>query len=76
MSPKHVSRFYGADDARTAVEEIRPDPAARVVVGMWRPARPLKLVDLVDLPAEPSFFDWERSAIRSLEGSQLTSALL
>jgi hypothetical protein len=29
MSPKHVSMFYGADDARTAVEEIRPDPAAR-----------------------------------------------
>lgn len=65
MSAKGVSMFYGAEDPATAVGEIRPRSGDRVVVGAWKPARPLRLVDLVDLPPEPSFLDWERASERA-----------
>lgn len=64
MSPKGVSMFYGADDPSTAWKEIRPDPSDRIVIGRWHPARPLRMLDLVELADPPSFFDWENATVR------------
>lgn len=64
MSPAGVSMFYGADDNDTAFAEIGSPTGVRILYGTWRPVRPLRLVDLVELPAAPSFFDWEHASER------------
>lgn len=64
MSARGVSMFYGADHAATAVAEIRSAADDRVVTGTWHPARPLQMLDLVELREPPSFFDWKKADVR------------
>lgn len=72
MSAAGQSMFYGATDADTARAEFRAAPEQpRTVVGTWAATRPLKLLDLANLPKPPSFFDvdqaWRRDFLMSLE---------
>lgn len=59
MSPGGMPVFYGAFAADTAVAEIRPWVGSFVVVGEFRPRRPLRLLDLRRLGHvhEGSLFD-------------------
>lgn len=62
MSPAGVPMFYGAEDFRTACAEtidLSKDSAKQVSGGRFRTTRSLLLLDLVDLPGPPSYFDLE-----------------
>jgi len=61
MSPAGIVMFYGAFDARTAVEEtFHPDEVGTankvVTVAQWRCRRDLLILDLTELPPMPSYF--------------------
>jgi hypothetical protein len=57
--------FYGAADDETAVLEIRqPERDSETVIGTWLPSRPLRVLDLVDLPVPPDLYDVERAGLR------------
>lgn len=57
--------FYGASTPRTALAEIGPASAGDVTVfGVWRPSRPLRLLDLVTERPLPSFYDLDRTDLR------------
>lgn len=60
MSPAGIPMFYGAFDVDTARVETL-DPEAHVgqtlSIGVFRPMRDLKVLDLADLPDIPSVFD-------------------
>jgi hypothetical protein len=53
MNPPGIPMFYGAEDKQTAIAEAR---ANRPVVGQFETVRPLRVLDLADLPAVPGFF--------------------
>lgn len=53
MNPPGIPMFYGADGAALATSEIR---AASASVGEFGTLRPLRMLDLVDLPPVPGFF--------------------
>jgi len=61
MSPAGISMFYGAESPQTAVAEVlgaRPLEAGKYVsTAGFRPCRELVLLNLVELPPCPSFFD-------------------
>jgi hypothetical protein len=59
MSPAGIVMFYGAEDYETAcAETLNPNRAdgKRVTGAAFRTAREMRLLDLVDLPSIPSFF--------------------
>ena len=53
MNPPGIPMFYGAESTRLALAEVRQ---RRVSLGRFETLRPLRLVDLVDLPPVPGFF--------------------
>lgn len=60
MSPAGVSMFYGAEDFETAcLETIDPNRTTnKQATGViFRTVRELRLLDLVDLPTVPSYFE-------------------
>lgn len=57
FSPPGVAAYYAAATRRTAVIETPSDPIRRPVVSEWLPSRSLKVVDLTNLPAAPSYWD-------------------
>lgn len=67
MSPAGVPMFYGAEDWQTAcAETVEPttDPNKSVSGGLFKAMRPLRLLDLIDFPESPSYFDIERRPLR------------
>jgi hypothetical protein len=63
MSPAGVSMFYGAEDYKTACAEtidVTKDAGRQVSGGKFKAKRKLLLLDLVDLPDPPSYFDIDR----------------
>jgi len=67
MSPSGVVMFYGAEDFETACIEtvnLSSDKARAVTGGRFKAARDLLLLDLVQLPRIPSYFDLERRSER------------
>jgi hypothetical protein len=59
--------FYGAADEMTALSEIRAAPDnPDIVIGEWRPTRPLNLLDITRLPPLPSFYDLGRKLDREM----------
>ena len=54
MNPPGIPMFYGSDNADLAVAEVRS--AGAVSVGEFRAAKPLRIIDLYDLPEMPGFF--------------------
>lgn len=57
MSPAGIPMFYGCGDIATVVAEIGSHTSKRfAVVGEFETTRPLRMVDLTDLPV-PNFFD-------------------
>lgn len=57
--------FYGAADVTTATDEIAiPTPGEELVVGAWVSTRPMRLLDLVETPEVPDFYDVERAWLR------------
>jgi hypothetical protein len=67
MSPAGVSMFYGAEDWHTAVLETTDpvrDAGNFVTGGQFRSERTLQILDLVDLPDPPSYFDVDHRASR------------
>jgi hypothetical protein len=75
MSPAGISLFYGAQDAETAIAEVRAaetdESRSEVTVGVFEVLRDLVIVDLCDIPALPGLFDEEhahaRGALRFLK---------
>lgn len=62
MSPAGVPMFYGAYDVETALAEtFDPDISkdAIVSVGIFKPVRELRILDLANLPEPPSIYDEE-----------------
>lgn len=53
MNPPGISMFYGADRRNLAVAEIRHSMAS---VGTFRINRPIRVLDLANLPDVPGFF--------------------
>ncbi|MEY2501086.1 MAG: hypothetical protein QOI07_1420 [Verrucomicrobiota bacterium] len=46
MNAKGISVFYGAVDSKTALAEVRPSVASRVVIARFEIIRPVKLLDV------------------------------
>lgn len=53
MNPPGISMFYGADKRKLAVTEIRNSMAS---VGTFTTNRPIRILDLANLPDVPGFF--------------------
>jgi HEPN/RES N-terminal domain 1/RES domain len=53
MNPPGIPMFYGAEDARTAIVEIRDSPA---FLGIFVTRKPVTLLDLANLPPIPGTF--------------------
>jgi hypothetical protein len=73
FSPAGVSMFYGADSEDTAIKEtFAADSTVHGAVGKFALGRPVKILDLAELPVRPSIFDKEQSEVfhtlRFLEG--------
>ena len=63
MNPLGIPVFYGAEDCRTCVSEVRPAVGAHVVLGRFDFTRSVRLVDLdmlSNVHAETSYFDPQR----------------
>ncbi|WP_170224529.1 RES domain-containing protein [Actinokineospora cianjurensis] len=58
FSPAGIPMFYGSDDPDTALAEIRTHDNSKphAVIGAFDTVRDLLLLDLVDLPAQPSLY--------------------
>lgn len=69
MSPAGISMFYGATDIDTAVAEIGAHSSHPwAVVGEFKPARALRVIDLSHLPALPSIFDFNETTRANYDG--------
>ncbi|MGO8849847.1 MAG: RES family NAD+ phosphorylase [Mycobacterium sp.] len=69
MSPAGISMFYGATDIDTAVAEIGAHSShSWAVVGEFKAAEELRVVDLSNLPDLPSIFDTDEKAIERYDG--------
>lgn len=67
MSGEGISMFYGAEDADTAIAEIRSNSNQVATVGSWTPTRELVYLDLLATRPIPSIFDAdERSYLTEL----------
>ena len=63
MSPAGIPMFYGSFDSKVAVQEVCYGEEMNngvVTVGIFVTARPIEVVDFVNLPDFPSLFDEER----------------
>ena len=68
MSPAGIAMFYGAGDWQTAcVETIDHSDSQKTHVsgGLFRSVRNLDLLDLTQLPCQPSFFDQAADQLRT-----------
>lgn len=66
FNPPGQPAFYAATDQRTASAETPRSASSSRLVGVWRASRPLHLVDLVDLPALPSYWDIGKKRLRDV----------
>ena len=65
MSPAGIPMFYGSTDANTAIEEvIFESEHAHVTWCQFELTADLAVVDLTQIPAEPSMFDPELGSMR------------
>ncbi|WP_084197519.1 HEPN-associated N-terminal domain-containing protein [Solimonas soli] len=60
MNPPGISYLYLALEPATAAAEIVRGPPCSLALAHFRTTRPLRLLNLIDLPAIPSIFDYER----------------
>jgi len=68
ISPAGIPMFYGAFDKQTALlETYQNDKKGQCVatIAAFRTLKPLKVIDLTELPEVPSLFDSERRYLRS-----------
>lgn len=74
MTAAGISAFYGADTQAGALAEVAgyAQRGQHATVAEWETARPMPVIDLVDLPPVPSLFDPDlrhlRPALRFLHG--------
>ena len=69
MSPSGIAMFYAAGDEGTAVAEVHdgskePSQTALASVGVFRPSRPLRVIDLSEGGTLPSLFDEGKRHLR------------
>lgn len=67
MSPAGIPMFYGAFNAKTAFDEtvsLKDDLQTRATIGQFKLVKPIKVVNLTQLPAVPSLFDEEQRTWR------------
>lgn len=64
MNPAGISYLYCALEMSTAIAETVSAPPQHIVVGTFKTARPLTVLNLCKLPPLPSIFDSERRADR------------
>jgi hypothetical protein len=60
MNPAGISYLYLAYEERTAMQEVLRDGTGSVQTAKFLSTRDLRILDLADLPEEPSIFDSER----------------
>lgn len=65
MSGEGISMFYGAEDADTAIAEIRSNSNQVVTVGSWTPTCELVYLDLLAAQPIPSIFDADERSYRT-----------
>ncbi|MDE0479284.1 MAG: RES family NAD+ phosphorylase [Gammaproteobacteria bacterium] len=51
MNPRGISVFYGANESRVAIAEVRPPVGSQVAVASFEIIRPLRLLDLTAVSA-------------------------
>lgn len=56
MSPAGIVMFYGSSEVETAQAEIDDDPTLGIVVGTFRLAKDVRVLDLTNLPERVPFF--------------------
>lgn len=61
MNPVGIPMLYLASSATTALKETRAEQAK---IGLWRSTRPMRILDLRDLPPVPSMFSEDARALR------------
>lgn len=66
MNPPGISYFYAALEAGTAVAEVVRGPPCGLALGRFQALRPLRVLDLIELPELPSQFDSDRREEREL----------
>lgn len=65
MNPAGISYFYASYDAQTALLEIGDPPAGKTpVAATFVVSRPLRVVDLAQLPSAPSVFAIDLKGVR------------
>jgi len=64
MNPAGISYFYLAWDSGTAIAEVISKPPCRVRLAKFTVKKPLRLLNLVDLPLVPSVFDEPAAKVR------------
>ncbi|ATY86016.1 hypothetical protein CVV65_14670 [Kyrpidia spormannii] len=65
MSAAGIPMFYGAEDRETVLAEIATgDEPLDASIGVVRTLRTLRVLDLVEMPKEPSLFDPEKRSWR------------
>jgi hypothetical protein len=72
MNARGISVFYGADEAATALAEVRPPVGAKVVVAQFKLTRRVRLLDLklfADVLEQGSVFDPPMPGERSGQSS-------
>lgn len=60
MNPAGISYLYLADEEATAIAEVVREASTDFAVGTFEASRMLLVLNLADLPEEPSIFDSER----------------
>ncbi|MBS7809249.1 HEPN-associated N-terminal domain-containing protein [Variovorax sp. PCZ-1] len=66
MNPAGISYLYLADEEETALAEVISKVPTEYVVGVFTATRNLTVLNLADLPDEPSIFDSQRRKEREL----------
>ena len=71
MSAAGIPVFYCALDRETALVETRetegsPGVSKAMTIGLWKPLKTLRVLDLVEMPPKPSIFDAKRRRLREV----------
>jgi hypothetical protein len=64
MSAAGIPMFYGSDDPKTAVAEIRESSSSLYAIAEFRAERDCRMLDLTNLPAIPRFFELGNRDVR------------
>lgn len=64
MNPAGIGYLYLAQEQRTAIGEVLNGPPCQAAIATFTPKNNLRILDLAELPEEPSIFNTEKHDIR------------